>query len=389
MSTVKRSKWLKIVKVKTVQFEEFISFSQTFFKFVTFEFPEISKAKNHREHIKILLSDIFFWFSSINVCLFVSLSAVSALSKSFDMKALTFSMPLLTSTSLVVVKCLTVYCNKGNISDILKHLKGVFPKEKAKQIKYNIRSYFQSYKLFARIYAFLFMVPCVCVMAIPLITLASSGRKTFPLNTWIPFSSERDEVYAVAYLWTIWSCANSVIILIAIDTLMFVLITLISMEFHVLRVDFMDLKNVEGTKVMKETGKLIQRHNDLIEYSGKLENIFSPSFLYNFVQSSFVICLTAFQYTTSSEASQFLFNGSYCAAILNQIWLLCYFGQKVVDASEQISSGAYNCGWENINSVKVRKALIMVIERAQSTTRLTAMNFTEISLKSFTTVSSM
>jgi odorant receptor len=223
-------------------------------------------------------------------------------------------------------------------------------------------------------------------MLIPIVELLRTGRKTFPLNAWFPFETHDEKIYILLLVWTSWSCANSVIILIAIDTLMFVLITLISMKFKILKSDFLALKNFESSKVEDELRNLIHRHKNLINVSDKLQQIFSPSFLFNFVQSSFVICLTAFQYTTSSDATQFIFNGSYCAAILNQIWLLCYFGQKIIDSSENVEVGVYDCGWENFHSLKVRKALVTVIQRTQRPTRLTAMNFSEISLTSFTTV---
>lgn len=370
----------------TILFKDFTEFSERVFKLFTFKFSSFKEAKTRQEKLKIVLSDAFFWFSALNVCVFAALGAASALRKSHGMVALTFSMPLLASISLVVVKCLTVYCNKSKIADVLNMLEIVFPRDKLVQKKYHTKGYHKNYKLFARIYTILFMLPCLSVMAIPLIKLATSGEKTFPLNMWFPLDSERSDVYAIVFIWSIWACANSVLILIAIDSLMFVLITLVSMGFDMLRIDFTELANTEASKIEQRTGELIQRHNDLIDCSRKIEKIFSPSFLFNFVQSSFVICLTAFQYTTSTEATQFLFSGTYCVAILNQIWLLCYFGQKVIDSSDFVANGAYTSGWEQIESIEVRKAIMLAIQRSQSPTKLTAMNFADISLKSFTSV---
>lgn len=374
------------VRKNSILIEDFIAFSKSYFRFITFDLKTVSTTRKVSENVKTILKDIFFWFSTINVCLFVTLSTVNTFKSSFGMKALTFAMPLLTSTSLVLVKCLTVYLNKEAISEILSELKSVFPKGQSKQKKYKIKQYFRSYKTFSRLYSFLFMVPCLSVIAVPLFKLISSGSLVFPLNTWFPFDYSRNYVYAICLMWAIWSCLNSVIILIAIDTLMFVLITLIAMEFDILQVDFTDLKSVKAANVGKRTNELIQRHNCLIDLSKKLEKVFSPSFLFNFVQSSLVICLTAFQYTTSSEATQFLFNGSYCAATLNQIWLLCYFGQKIIDSSGKVGDGAYDCSWENFKDPEVGKALILIIKRTQTSTKLTAMNFAEISLQSFKNV---
>lgn len=374
------------VSKDTIAFEDFTEFSERYFKLFTFKFSSFSEAKTWKQKLKIVLSDVFFWFSALNVCAFVALGVAAALKKSSGIVALTFSMPLIASISLVVVKCLTVYCNKSRISEVLSMLEMVLPRDKFMQKKYNIRSYHKSYKLFARIYAALFMLPCVSVMVIQLIKLASSGDRTFPLNMWFPLESERSEIYAIVFIWSVWACANSVLILIAVDSLMFVIITLVSMGFDMLYIDFKDLANIEPSSFEQRTEELIQRHNDLIDCSKKIENIFSPSFLFNFVQSSFVICLTAFQYSTSTEATQFFFSGTYCAAILNQVWLLCYFGQKVIDSSDFIANGAYISGWEKIEKIEVKKAIMLAIQRSQNPTKLTAMNFADVSLKSFTSV---
>lgn len=387
MKQVKRfKKSVRIVINDKIEFDDFIKFSKNFFRFATFDFATCSSDKSFYENLKIVLCDFFFWFSAFNVCLFVSLSAVAAMMKALDMNAFTFSMPLLTSVSLVIVKCSTVYWNKSNISEVISQMKSVFPKEKLKQKRYNIKSYFETYRLFARVYAVMFMVPCVCVMAIPLIKLVSSGSKSFPLNIWMPFEYERNEVYIIAFLWSVWACANSVLILIAMDTLMFVLITLVSMEFDILRIDFTNLTSAAKLNIEWQAGNFIQRHNNLIECTRKLEQIFSPSFLFNFVQSIFVICLTAFLYTKSSDPIQLIMNGSYCTAVLNQIFLICYFGQKIVDSTEKIAHAAYICGWETVSCPKVRRAMINVIQRAQKPVKLTAMNFADISFNSFTSV---
>lgn len=374
------------VKCDTVLFEEFMGFSNIFFKINTFTFSSISNSKSRQENLTILLSDLFFWLSTINVCLFVSFSAVEALRESLNMVALTFSLPLLSSLSLVVVKCSTVYFNKSTISELLNRLKLIFPEERQVQRKYDIKSYHNSYILFARIYAFLFMVPCFCVMVIPLIGLISSGHKSFPLNIWLPFQYESNLIYVSVYLWTIWACSNSVLLLIAVDTFMFMLITLVSMELDILKVDIINLKTCWNSKIDQQTAELIKRHNNLIECVRMLEKIFSPSFLFNFLQSSFVICLTAFQYSTSTDTIQSVFNGSYCTAILNQILLLCYFGQKLIDASGRIADAAYDSGWDAIENMKVKKSMKRIIERAQTPTKLTAMSFKDISLHSFTSV---
>lgn len=150
--------------------------------------------------------------------------------------------------------------------------------------------------------------------------------------------------------------------------------------------DLSGLKNTEASKLEIRAAELVKRHNNLIDCGQMLEKTFTPSFLNNFLLSSVIVCLTAFQYSTLTDTIQSIFNSSYCTAMLNQILLLCYFGQKVVDSSESIAGGAYESGWELIENKKVKKAVRMIICRAQTPSRLTAMKFAEISLPSFTSV---
>ena len=368
-----------------IEFNDFIEHSAKLSHFVTFTLASCSRRKIDKEKVLIMLKDIYFWFSVVNVCLMVSFCAVSTIEQSFDLSALTYLMTIVSSTANLVVKCLVAFLNKSKISAVLDQLKRIFPNKRHHK-KYHISTYLKSFTMFVKLYSFLMFTTCCCVISIPLIKLFRSGQRTLPLNIRVSFDGNHNGTYALIYLCATWACANSVIVVAAIDSLMFGMITLVSMEFNILKNRFEDLKHESKGNVERQTRNLIQRHSELIECSKCLEKIFSPTFLFNFLQSSFVICLTAFQYTTSSEPVDSIFNLSYCAAMLNQIWLLCFFGQKIIDSSTRIADGVYDSGWEKIENAKVRKALNVIIQRAQKPTKLTAMSFMDVSLKSFRSV---
>jgi odorant receptor len=166
---------------------------------------------------------------------------------------------------------------------------------------------------------------------------------------------------------------------------MYLLMTLISMELDNLKLIYFDLRCKTASEVDAKLRKLIKNHVALIDCSRRVEEIFSPLFLFSFVQSSVVVSLLAVSSSTSIEPLKLIFNVSYCAAMLNQIWLLCFFGQKVIDSSEKVAEGAYESGWED-QKVKTRRSLVQVMMRGQQPVKLTAMNFKTISLKSFTAV---
>lgn len=371
------------VKSDAIVLEDFLEFSEFFFKVVCLKVTRCSTSKCFKEKVKILLCDAYFWFSALNSYLFIALGAVTTLQKSSKLSALTASLPLLTSLSMIIVKCLTIYGNKSRICDICDILRRGFPYEKN-----NTESYLRRSSLFGRIYAVSIILPSFVLTVIPVFELLTNGAWKFPLNISFPFDTQRVDVYLLSYLWTVYGCFNGATLFIATDTFTFSLITLISMEFDTLNDDFERIpKFIEATQLDDELKKLIHRHEELLACTRRLASIFSPSFLCNIVQSSFVLCLTAFQYMTSTEATQFLFYALYCAAMLNQIWLSCYFGQKVINSSERVAHGAYASGWEIMKSLSAKRAIMRVIQRAaQRPARLTAMNFTDISLTSFMTV---
>lgn len=77
----------------------------------------------------------------------------------------------------------------------------------------------------------------------------------------------------------------------------------------------------------------------------------------------------------------------YLGMVGGQCLLLCFYGQKILDRSGAVADGAFNCGWENFGDVSFNKQLILLIQRSHRTKRLTAMNFADISLATFTSVS--
>lgn len=202
---MKQNARIKLLSQSVIQLEDFKRFSGKFFKLISFDLSILSSAKDSKQYWKIVLSDFFFWFTTTNTYLLVIISAVSALKESVTLAALTFALPLLSSNSMVVFKCATVYFNKSHINDIFDRIRSAFPEKKSIQQKYNIRQYYKRYIVFSRFYAIFYITPCVCVLSVPVITFISSGKATLPLNISLPFDYESNLVYVIVYSWIIWA----------------------------------------------------------------------------------------------------------------------------------------------------------------------------------------
>lgn len=72
---------------------------------------------------------------------------------------------------------------------------------------------------------------------------------------------------------------------------------------------------------------------------------------------------------------------------LLQIFMLCYYGSKLTTASENVAGAVYDSGWNNRVNQKRNIPLMLLLQRSQKPTIITAYKFAVVSLKAFGTVS--
>ena len=208
------------------------------------------------------------------------------------------------------------------------------------------------------------------------------------LKYWFPFDPLTPGHFPIAALWTDWVVGIALAFLLASDSMLYALIMVLTMEFDMLTSDLKNFNSTPESEKAKRIQYLTDRHNNLLKIADKLQNIFSVTFLVSFGVSSMIMCFVAFQLTTAgSNLFIYAFYIPYMSMMGGQILLLCYFGQKLMNASESVADGAFQSGWETSDSIKFNKQFIIVIQRAQKEKRLTALGFTDISLATFTTAS--
>ncbi|XP_049821496.1 odorant receptor 30a-like [Aethina tumida] len=86
-----------------------------------------------------------------------------------------------------------------------------------------------------------------------------------------------------------------------------------------------------------------------------------------------VICTTLFQMIVISThmGAQFILLCCYFMTMMCQIAMYCYFGHNIMTSSSEITTACYMSNWLNF-SVKVRKMLILIMERAKRPLIITA-----------------
>jgi gustatory receptor len=210
-----------------------------------------------------------------------------------------------------------------------------------------------------------------------------NNTRIFPFHIIFPFDAMADHLYYPLVLWIGVSHGFEIILMIGNHNILYGFIALFSLEFKILKAKFENLQDKKSKEFADSLKICVDRQNELATCVEEFQNIFSPSFVFEFIASSFIICFTAFQLSTSTNYINMLFNILFCIFSMNQIFILCFFGQMLIDASEGVVDGIYNCGWEDLDDVKLKKSILLAMIKAQKTSKLTVFNISTITLHQF------
>ena len=291
------------------------------------------------------------------------------------------------AVSFITVKGLILFLRKDNIREILEGLKTLFEsRDNGHEKPVKMILFFVGHNRVMKIYAAIFIsVNLVCVVFwLPYLT---NGSVYFLTNFWFPFDENNVTMFPFVQLWTQWITYLTSSFLVASNSLIYALVTIISMEFDLLKKDLKFIKLKTKNELSINMACFIDRHNKLFEISEKVKFVFEPIFLFNFLISSFIMCVASFQLlSTLSDSLTYMIDIVYLATFASQIWLLCSLGQKLINSSLAVSDEIYGCNWTDLDDNKFKKQLIIVMVRAQRPMKLTAMGFVDISLETFAAV---
>ncbi|XP_063834554.1 odorant receptor 85b-like [Ostrinia nubilalis] len=134
----------------------------------------------------------------------------------------------------------------------------------------------------------------------------------------------------------------------------------------------------------KLLANIIRRHHALIRLAGDVENLFSFALLVNFFNSSIIICFCGFCCVIVEKWNEMVYK-SFLTTALSQTWLLCWYGQRLLESSEGVSDALYNSGWYKATK-KIKSSILIMIHRSQKEVHVTTYGFSVISLASYTTI---
>lgn len=195
-----------------------------------------------------------------------------------------------------------VYKNRKELNEIVIRLDKLFPKTIQEQVKFNVHQYATELRLKTTVFIILnisgiwiYNLTPIIIQLYGIIFEGHFYEKKLPTVMWYWFDPFQPGIYESLYVLICWTGFTIAVTILATDLLFCSIITLLSIQFKMVSENIRDLQG--DFEKLKD---LIKAHQELVELSDMVEDIFSPSFLLNVFSSSFVICLTGFQAVVSS-----------------------------------------------------------------------------------------
>lgn len=374
-----------------IDFNIFIRPSIFMLRLALFDFFEAKKADmNRKERFVFFLKISYFIITTIAiVCACTSVVTYLLINLDNFVNA-SSCIPTVLSLLLLDFKILTTFYKKQNLREMFHELSAMFADRVKDNKKHKVKKCLMEYYRLIKFY-FSPLIIVGAIIFLPIIPYLYNGTMLKPLTHFAyPFDPYQLTTYPLAWIWSMFIFWNGIFYLCGCDMLLYGLITVIAMEFDVLKVDLNELMLVSEKDRKKRFGSLIERHNKLLKLCDKLQDIYSSSFLLNVTINSIIMCFIVFE--ISSEPNMHFTLFAYLLSFLIifgvQTYQLCSHGQKLIDSNGALAESIYDCMWESNDDNIFRKDLILVIARSQRERRLTAMGFTDISLETFANVSS-
>lgn len=286
---------------------------------------------------------------------------------------------------VTIAKSIAILHRASEFSDLFATLSDLFPKTKVEQETLKVKEYLRGYKLTERIFSTMVGLSALNFIFLTCVAYFTTGVFKLPFKTWTPFDQCDPKYFWLVFLWQFNNTIMVIISLLGSDLIFFAFITILTMQFDILSLKLRELKGDSFNK--KSFIELVKLHETLIRLAEDLEKIYSFSFLVNFSGSSILICLIGYQVSIGVSVDNFTKFTILLLASLSQVAILCYYGEKLSSASEKVAEAAYDSGWIESDDKGLQVGLLLMIQRSQKYSYITAYKFSRVSLKAYAAVS--
>ncbi|XP_075970107.1 uncharacterized protein LOC142972737 [Anticarsia gemmatalis] len=219
-----------------------------------------------------------------------------------------------------------------------------------------------------------------------------NGTENFPhiFSSWMPFDKYHSPGCWITVLWHTLLCAYGAAIMAAYDTCIVVVMVFFGGKLDLLRERCKQMFGVLESGIGdKEFGEVVRQlhgiHVMLIKYSRLFNSLLSPVMFFYMVMCSLMLCASAYQLTSATNAAQKLLMAEYLIFGVAQLFLFCWHSNDVLIKNENMTSGPYDSGWWAAG-YKQRKDVLLLSGQLRIKNIYTAGPFANLTLSTFITI---
>ncbi|XP_051172836.1 odorant receptor 4-like isoform X2 [Leptopilina boulardi] len=229
-----------------------------------------------------------------------------------------------------------------------------------------------------------------------LVPLLSNKRRALPHELWLPFSVEAESVYILTYLYQTICLIMILYISVGMEGLALTVMLHICGQLEIIKYrlsllpelvknnKFNPIKFSYEEEIIK---CCIKSHLYIYSIGENVNKQFGLIIFTQFFASIVNMCAIIYNMASVSPTNRmFWIMMASIGSYVLQIFIYCYYGDKMTEKSSEISSAIYSLNWDAL-SVNTQKSLITIMIRSTRPIKLTASSIIIMSIETFMKVS--
>ncbi|XP_011065213.1 PREDICTED: odorant receptor 13a-like [Acromyrmex echinatior] len=216
----------------------------------------------------------------------------------------------------------------------------------------------------------------------------AADRELF-LKMELPFDSGTSPIYEVVMTTQFLHQMTAATVIGVLSALLVTLVLHVGGQVDILREKLVILPKAKKTSVSMIIGSLIRKHQNIIIFTEKIENLYSYIALAQFISNTLVICCLGFIIVNSisaNEGSSMLVRSLLFYVVINlEAFIFCFAGEYLSIKSKMIGDAAYESLWYDLTPNENR-ILLFLIMRSQKQLTITVGKFMNLSLQQFANI---
>nr|CUQ99401.1 Olfactory receptor 18 [Manduca sexta] len=216
----------------------------------------------------------------------------------------------------------------------------------------------------------------------------ANGTEMFPhiFSSWMPFNKNHSPGCWITILWHVLLCAYGAAIMAAYDTCVVVIMVFFGGKLYLLRERCSNMfKNSDENASEATVKQLHGIHIQLIKYSRLFNSLLSPVMFFYMVMCSLMLCASAYQLTSATNAAQKLLMAEYLVFGVAQLFLFCWHSNDVLIKNENVTLGPYESNWWSA-SLRQKKNVLILSGQLRISNKFSAGPFADLTLATFITI---